>query len=165
MPTRQSAGILLYRFRDRELEVFLVHPGGPLWAHKDTGAWSVPKGEFTDEEDPLAAARRELQEETGFQVSGPFLPLTPIVQKAGKKVVAWALEQDVDAADFRCSSYFPLQWPPGSGQWKSFPETDKGAWFGLAEAREKINPKQAALLEELQQLAGTEKRGPQSEME
>jgi predicted NUDIX family NTP pyrophosphohydrolase len=149
MAKRKSAGILLYRFNGQKLEVFLVHPGGPFWTNKDTGAWSIPKGEFNEEEQPLAAARREFEEETGYTLAGAFLELTPVVQKAGKSIYAWALEGDVDAAGVKCSSYVSVQWPPNSGKWQRVPEVDKGAWFGIDEAKQKINPAQVALIEEL----------------
>jgi predicted NUDIX family NTP pyrophosphohydrolase len=146
---RKSAGILLYRYTNNLMEIFLVHPGGPFWKGKDTGAWSIPKGEFTDE-DPLEAAIREFKEETGFALDrGHFFPLTTIQQKGGKLVLAWAVEGNIDADAIK-SNTFRKEWPPNSGKWQSFPEVDKGAWFDMATAREKINPAQAALLEELE---------------
>jgi predicted NUDIX family NTP pyrophosphohydrolase len=146
---RKSAGILLYRYIDKALEVFLVHPGGPFWKGKDAGAWSIPKGEFT-EEDPLAAAIREFREETGFSLDGKdFIPLTTIQQKGGKLVLAWAIEGNIDA-DAIQSNTFKQEWPYKSGKWHSFPEVDKGAWFDMPTARQKINPAQAALLEDLE---------------
>ena len=150
---KQSAGLLLYRRREGRLEVLLVHPGGPLWAQKDVGAWSIPKGEHGPEEDPLAAARREFAEETGFTATGPFLPLTPLKQKSGKLIRAFACEGEADPGDLT-SNTFTLEWPPHSGSMKEFPEVDRAAWFPLPEAREKIHPGQAGFLEELARLLG-----------
>lgn len=145
---RKSAGILLYRKQNNAIEIFLVHPGGPFWVAKDIGAWSVTKGEFTDEEQPLTAAIREFKEETGALLSGDFIELTPVKQKGGKIVYAWALEGNIDADTITCNT-FKMQWPPKSGQWKSFPEVDKAAWFGIEEAKQKINPSQVAFINEL----------------
>ena len=150
---KQSAGLLLYRRREGRLEVLLVHPGGPLWAQKDVGAWSIPKGEHGPEEDPLAAARREFAEETGFTATGPFLPLTPLKQKSGKLIQAFACEGEADPGDLT-SNTFTLEWPPHSGSMKEFPEVDRAAWFPLLEAREKIHPGQGGFLEELARLLG-----------
>ncbi len=144
---KTSAGILLYRRRE-ELEVFLVHPGGPFWAKKDLGAWSLPKGELDGDEDPLAAARRELAEETGFTVDGEFRALRPLRQPSGKTILAWAVEGDCDPAELR-SNMFSMEWPPKSGKQQEFPEVDRGAWFPLAEARKRIIAGQAPFLEEL----------------
>jgi predicted NUDIX family NTP pyrophosphohydrolase len=138
----------MYRRRAGALEVLLVHPGGPFWARKDAGAWSIPKGEVDPTEAPLAAARREFTEETGFPAEGRFQPLTPITQAGGKIVHAWAVEGDLDPADLRSNS-FTIEWPPRSGRQAAFPEVDRAAWFPLKVAREKINPAQAALLDEL----------------
>jgi predicted NUDIX family NTP pyrophosphohydrolase len=146
---RHSAGLLIYRRRRRGLEVLLVHPGGPFWARKDLGAWSIPKGEYDPGEDPLAAARREFREETGFSVTGEFIPLRPRKQPSGKIIEAWAAEGDCDPAAIR-SNVFTLEWPPHSGRQQQFPEVDRGAWFSLAEAREKIIKDQVGFLEELQ---------------
>ncbi len=148
---KQSAGLLLYRHRQGKLEVFLVHPGGPFWARKDAGAWSIPKGEHGPAEDPLAAARREYGEETGFAAAGPFLPLTPLKQKSGKLIQAYACQGGVDPAKL-ASNTFPLEWPPHSGQMREFPEVDRAAWFSLEEAAEKIHPGQAGFLKELVRL-------------
>ena len=148
MATKTSAGLLLYRVRGDELEVFLVHPGGPFWAKKDAGAWSIPKGEIGEGEDPLQAAIREFTEETGFSVSGDFLPLRPLRQPSGKVVHAWAVESDCDAAELR-SNTFSMMWPPKSGRMQEFPEVDRAAWFGIAEAKERILAGQAAFLDEL----------------
>jgi predicted NUDIX family NTP pyrophosphohydrolase len=136
-----SAGLLLYRKSPGGLEVFLVHPGGPFWAKKDLGAWSIPKGEFAPDEDPLAAARREFTEETGFTVDGDFRPLAPIKQKGGKVVHAFAIEADVDAAAVRSNTF--------TFQGRTYPEIDRAEWFALREAREKILPSQLPLLEHL----------------
>jgi predicted NUDIX family NTP pyrophosphohydrolase len=146
---KKSAGILLYRFHNNLTEVLLVHPGGPFWAKKDLGAWSIPKGEFGPEEDPLDAAKRELEEETGIKAEGYFIELTPVKQKSGKLVYAWALHKDIDPADIRSNS-FEMEWPPKSGKKKSFPEIDKASWFNTDEARSKIIDGQAPLINELE---------------
>ena len=146
--TRTSAGILLYRWREGELEVFLVHPGGPFWARKDAGAWSIPKGEFAPDEDPLAAARREFAEETGLAVDGEFRALRPIRQAGGKVVHAFAIEGEVDPGAIRSDS-FTIEWPPRSGRLRAFPEVDRAGWFALAEAQQKILKSQLGLLEQL----------------
>ncbi|HUY89797.1 MAG TPA: NUDIX domain-containing protein [Pirellulales bacterium] len=143
-----SAGILIYRIRDDNLEVLLVHPGGPLFRNKDEGAWSIPKGETDGEEDLLAVARRELAEETGLQPAGPFIALSPIKQKGGKIVHAWACAGDCDPAQIK-SNTFSIEWPPKSGRQQEFPEIDRAEFFDLATAKEKINPAQAAFLDEL----------------
>jgi len=147
--TKQSAGILLYR-QKKELEVFLVHPGGPFFAHKDLGVWTIPKGEFFSGEDPLEAAKREFEEETGQQITGNFIALHTIKQKGGKLVMAWALAGDIDA-DCIVSNTFEIIWPPKSGRRQIFPEVDRAAWFSIAKAREKMNEKQIAFLDELEQ--------------
>jgi predicted NUDIX family NTP pyrophosphohydrolase len=147
---RKSAGILLYRLHQKRLEVFLVHHGGPFWQNKDAGAWSIVKGEFTDET-PLEAARREFKEETGTTIDRDFTELTPIKQKAGKLVYAFAIEGDIDAATIQCNT-FKMEWPPKSGKWQSFPEVDKAEWFTIEQAKEKINSAQIAFLEELQHI-------------
>lgn len=144
---KESAGILLFRIRDKAVEVFLVHPGGPYWKGKETGAWSIPKGEFT-EEDPLAAARREFEEETGQLIEGRFIQLMPIKQKAGKIVYAWAVEGDIEA-DSIVSNTFKQEYPYKSGKWQTYPEVDKAAWLGVQEAKWLINPAQAAFIDEL----------------
>ena len=143
-----SAGLLMCRRSEAGIEVLLVHPGGPLWANKDLGAWSIPKGEYDSDEDPLDAARREFLEETGFEASGPFIPLTEVTLKGGKRVIAWAFEADCDPSLVR-SNTFSLEWPPKSGVWREFPEVDRAAWFTLDEARERLNPRQVAFLDEL----------------
>lgn len=148
MAQRQSAGILLFRNKNEQLQVFLVHPGGPFWKNKDAGVWSIPKGEFTEEEEPLTAAIREFEEETGMKLSGEFIALSPIKQKGGKQVHAWALQGDIDASNIICNT-FKMEWPPKSGKWQNFPEVDKSGWFDIPEARQKINAFQAAFLDEL----------------
>jgi predicted NUDIX family NTP pyrophosphohydrolase len=148
---KQSAGILLYRKINSELQVFLVHPGGPFFKNKDEGSWSVPKGEFWEDEDPLAAAKREFEEETGHSIDGEFISLTPIKQKGGKTVQAWAVEGDIDHQSIKSNS-FEIEWPPSSGRQQSFPEIDRAEWFDVDVAQIKINPAQAALLVELIEL-------------
>jgi predicted NUDIX family NTP pyrophosphohydrolase len=150
LPTsRRSAGLLLHRRRDGGLEVLLVHPGGPAWARRDIGAWSIPKGEYRPDEDPLAAARREFAEELGSPPPhGDPVDLGEVRQKSGKYVRAWSLEADFDASSIT-SNTFPFQWPPRSGKWIQIPEVDRAEWFGLVEAREKINPAQVALIDRL----------------
>lgn len=145
---RTSAGILLYRKKDTWIEVFLVHPGGPFWKGKEAGAWSIPKGEFTQEEDPLTVAKREFNEETGQTVEGNFVELTPIKQKGGKMVYAWAVEGNANA-DNIVSNTFKTEWPYKSGKWITVPEVDKAGWFSVEEAREKMNAAQVALIEDL----------------
>jgi predicted NUDIX family NTP pyrophosphohydrolase len=146
--TRKSAGLLLHRLRGGALEVLLVHPGGPYWARKDAGAWTIPKGEFEDGEEPLAAARREFHEETGFDPQGEMTPLRPLRQPGGKVIHAWAVEGDADAAAMR-SNMFSMEWPPKSGRLQEFPEVDRAAWMPLDEARAKIIAGQLPFLEEL----------------
>jgi predicted NUDIX family NTP pyrophosphohydrolase len=143
-----SAGILMYRKRDGQLQVLLVHPGSPLWAKKDQGAWSIPKGEIDPGEDPLSAAQREFEEETGVKIAGNFIPLSSVKLKSGKVVQAWAVEGDCDPEAIR-SNTFSMEWPPKSGMQQGFPEIDRAAWFGVGEAKEKINKGQAPLIEEL----------------
>ena len=145
---RRSAGLLLFRRKDDDVEVLLVHPGGPLWARKDEGAWSIPKGEIEDGEDPLAAARREFAEELGAPVSGNFIELVPIRQASGKMVHAWAVESDFDPATLT-SALFSLEWPPRSGRQQQFPEVDRAEWFSIDDAKRKINTAQIALLDQL----------------
>ncbi len=146
---KQSAGILLYRRTGKAVEFFLVHPGGPFWKNKDEGAWSIPKGEFSDKEDPLAAAKREFREETGISCGGEFLSLGSIKNKSGKNIFAWALEKDLDPAAVS-SNFFEMEWPPRSGKQQSFPEIDKGGWFSAAEAKQKINIAQVHFIDQLQ---------------
>lgn len=148
---KRSAGILLYRIRAGTLEVLLAHPGGPFWAKKDVGAWTIPKGEIGDGEEPEAAARREFHEETGLAVPDELIGLTPVKQRGGKTVLAWAACGDCDAAQIR-SNTFSMEWPPRSGHMQDFPEVDRAAWFGLEEARGKMLPAQIPLLDELARL-------------
>jgi predicted NUDIX family NTP pyrophosphohydrolase len=149
---KESAGLLLYRSRGGSIEVFLVHPGGPFWAKKDEGSWSIPKGEIEAGEDKLGAAKREFQEETGLAVSaGPFQPLKPIRQKGGKIVHAWAAQSDLDSAAVK-SNTFSMVWPPRSGKMREFPEIDRAGWFEIAEARRKILKSQLCLLAQLEEL-------------
>lgn len=140
----------MYRSREGELEFLLVHPGGPLWERKDAGIWSIPKGEIHSGENVLAAAKREFEEELGFKADGPFIQLSPIKQKSGKIVHAWAFAGDCDPGSV-LSNTFSMEWPPHSGRTGSFPEVDRAEFFSLERARRKINPAQVALLEELEQ--------------
>src|SRR3989442_11730537 len=160
MPKR-SAGILLYRRRDAGLEVLLVHPGGPFWAKKDAGAWSIPKGEYSETENPLAAAKREFEEETGTHPQGECLPLGDLVQPGRKIVIVFALEGDLDPANLR-STPFELEWPPRSGRKASFPEIARAQWFSPAEAEQKILPGQRAFIHRLMQAIGNIPAGQKS---
>ena len=128
--------------------MLLVHPGGPFWTRKDNGSWSIPKGEFTDEEDPLAAAKREFEEEMGFPVAGDFVPLDSVRQSSGKLVLAWAVRSDFDPSSLK-SNTFSMEWPPKSGRQQEFPEVDRAAWFDVESARPKILKGQAPLLDQL----------------
>ena len=149
-----SAGILLYRLRDGVPEVLLVHPGGPYWAKKDAGAWSIPKGEHGDDEEAQACALREFEEETGTRLSAAALTDVGTARlKSGKRVSAWAVEGDLDA-DGITSNTFELEWPPRSGRMQTFPEVDRAGWFRLDEAHEKLNPAQGAFLDRLRDLLG-----------
>jgi len=144
---KQSAGILLYRFKNKIPEVFLCHPGGPFYKNKDAGAWTIPKGEFENDEEPLAAAKREFKEETGKEIVGEFISLNPVKYKDGKKIVyAWAVEGDIDASSVHSNS-FPLEWPPKSGKYMDVPEVDRGEWFDLTTAKQKILPALLSLLD------------------
>ncbi len=144
----------MFRRSRQRLEMLLVHPGGPFWRNKDTGAWTIPKGEFREGEDPLAAARREFEEETAIEPTGPFLELTPVTQRGGKTVYAWAFEGDCDTTAVS-SNTFEMEWPPRSGKTREFPEVDRAEFFSLDRARKKINPAQLSFLEELdRRLAG-----------
>lgn len=144
-----SAGLLLFRRGSAGLEVFLAHPGGPFWSHKDAGAWTIPKGVIEPGEEPLAAAIREFEEETGVRPEGPFRPLGSIRQKAGKEIHAWAWEGEADPGSVT-SNMARTEWPRGSGRWLTFPEVDRCAWFDPRTACEKINPAQAELIARLE---------------
>jgi predicted NUDIX family NTP pyrophosphohydrolase len=148
-----SAGVVLYRIRERELQVFLVHPGGPFWKNKDEGAWSIPKGEYTEEEDAFEVAKREFLEETGFEVQGEFRELNMLRQPSGKRIRAWALQGDCDA-DAITSNSFSMEWPPRSGREAQFPEVDRAGWFGIDMAKEKILKGQRGFIEQLCELTG-----------
>jgi predicted NUDIX family NTP pyrophosphohydrolase len=148
---KKSAGLLLFRRRGGKLEVLLIHPGGPFWTNKDLGAWSVPKGEYQEPEDPLAAAQREFAEETGFAVAPPFLPLGSLQQRSGKTVTAWACEGDCDPTAL-VSNTFEMEWPRKSGMLVSFPEVDRAAWFDLDEAKRRILQAQIPFLESLERI-------------
>src|SRR5262245_6766434 len=150
---KASAGLVIYRRRGAAIDVLLVHPGGPFWQAKDLGAWSIPKGEFAPDEDPVAAARREVAEETGLDVAGELRPLVPLRQPSGKTVHAWATEGDYDPARIT-SNTFRLEWPPRSGRVQEFPEVDRAAWFPLDEARERITKGQRGFLDQLRQALG-----------
>jgi predicted NUDIX family NTP pyrophosphohydrolase len=145
---KRSAGLMMCRRLKGELEVFLVHPGGPIWARKDKGAWTVPKGEYDEDEDSLTAARREFEEETGFKAFGEFIPLGTIKQKSGKRVTAWAFEGDCDPANLK-SNTCEIEWPPRSGRRLEIPEVDRGRWFSLEEARKYLREEQLPLLDNL----------------
>lgn len=148
---KQSAGILMYRLQGNKPEFLLAHPGGPFWVNKDRGAWSIPKGEFEPQEDPLKAAIREFREETGVDPKGEFKALQPITQKSGKIVNAWAVKGDLDVSAIT-SNHFDVEWPPRSGKKQSFPEIDRVGWFTYDIATEKILPAQLPLLSELLEL-------------
>lgn len=149
----QSAGLLMYRLHEGRPEVFLVHPGGPFWAKKDAGSWSIPKGEYPADENPLDAAKREFKEETGVDPGeGPFIPLGSVRQKGGKVVIAWAFQGNCDPASIK-SNTFSVEWPPRSGRRAEFPEIDRAAWFSMDEARKKILKAQVDFLERLAQSA------------
>lgn len=146
--TKQSAGLLMFRHRQHLVEVFLVHPGGPFWARKDEGAWTIPKGEFDGDEEPLAAARREFTEETGFLAEGPFYELGEVRQKSGKLVLAWASEGDCDPTTL-VSNTCEIEWPPRSKQRLTIPEVDQGAWFRLEDAIKLLRVEQHPFLTRL----------------
>jgi predicted NUDIX family NTP pyrophosphohydrolase len=143
-----SSGILLYRRLSSTIEVLLVHPGGPFFAKKDEGSWTIPKGELIEDEDPLSAAIREFEEETGYKPAGDFIALPAIKQKGGKIVQCWAVTGDLDASAI-VSNTFEMEWPPRSGKKKSFPEVDSAAWFSIQEARQKINERQIDFIDKL----------------
>jgi predicted NUDIX family NTP pyrophosphohydrolase len=148
---KKSAGLLMYRHRQSGMEVFLVHPGGPFWAKKDEGAWSIPKGEYSPGEKPVEVAKREFQEETGFEAAGVLFPLTPRKQPSGKVISVWALEGECDAASIK-SNTFSMEWPPHSGKQQEFPEVDRAGWFTVQAAKEKILKGQVPFLDELSEI-------------
>ena len=148
MAGKQSAGLLLYRRHQGVWQVFLVHPGGPFWKAKDLGAWSIPKGEFAAGEDPLEAAKREFREETGLVIERDAIALTPIKQTGGKLIHAWAMEGDCDPGAIR-SNTFSIEWPPRSGRMRQFPEVDRGEWFGLDAAQERLTKAQRGFIDQL----------------
>lgn len=159
MPNKASAGVLMYRRRANGLEVFLVHPGGPFWARKDVGAWSIPKGEIEPGESPMDAARREFAEETGSVVAGAFASLGWVRMRSGKIVHAWAVEGEIDADTIR-SNVFTLEWPPRSGRQRQYPEADRAAWFPLDEARRRILAAQSPLIDSLEGLLSSSLQSP-----
>jgi predicted NUDIX family NTP pyrophosphohydrolase len=147
--SKRSAGLLMYRRTGSEVEAFLVHPGGPLWVRRDMGAWTIPKGQYLDgEEEPLDAAKREFEEETGFTPKGEFTPLGDLRQPSGKLVTAWAFEGDCDPKELK-SNTFTMEWPPRSGRQIVAPEIDRGGWFSMAEARLRLLPGQRPFLDRL----------------
>ncbi len=150
---RVSAGLLMYRRAGGELQILLAHPGGPFFRDKDEGAWSIPKGEVGPGEDTLVAAVREFGEEIGVVPTGPFLALTPVTQKGGKLVHAWAFEGDCDPSSISCNT-FTIEWPPRSGRHEAFPEVDRAGFFGPDEARRKVNAGQVPLIDELECIVG-----------
>jgi len=145
---KKSAGILVYRMNASGMEIFLAHPGGPYWEKKDLGAWSIPKGEVGENETEVSASKREFEEETGFKIKGDLISLGAIKQKNGKVVVAWAVEQDLEADQIK-SNLFEMEWPPGSGRIQQFPEMDRAAWFPVEEARRKMIGGQSVLIDYL----------------
>ncbi len=149
--SKMSAGLLMYRRRRGILEVFLVHPGGPFWSKKDAGAWSIPKGEYAAGEDPFEVAKREFREETSFEASGEFVPLTPRKQPSGKIITVWAFEGDCNGSAVK-SNTFSMEWPPRSGRQQEFPEVDRAGWFTPPDAKQKIIKGQSGFLEELTQI-------------
>jgi predicted NUDIX family NTP pyrophosphohydrolase len=155
---RRSAGLLMFRRRGGVLEVLLIHPGGPFWVNKDLGAWSIPKGEYNDPEEPLAAAQREFGEETGWPSAPPFLPLGSIKQRGGKVVTAWAFAGDQDPATL-VSNTFEMIWPARSGRLQTFPEADRAGWFTPEEARRMIIESQAEFIARLEQILARDGEG------
>ncbi len=147
---KRSAGLLMWRRHDSRVEVLLVHPGGPFFVSKDTGVWSIPKGEYEPDEAPLEAARREFEEETGFRAAGDFQPLGETRLKSGKVILVWAFEGDADVGRLR-SNHFSMEWPPNSGKQGEFPEVDRAEWFSFDAARKKIHPAQVFFLDRLEQ--------------
>jgi len=149
---KKSAGILLYKVIGGELQVFLIHPGGPFWAKNDDGAWSIPKGAFEDGEDPLSAAKREFEEEVGSLPAGELIELTPLPQPSGKVVYAWAIQAGFDPTTLK-SSTFQIEWPPRSGKLQEYPEVDRAGWFPFELARRKIRKGQVGFLGEVEGLS------------
>jgi len=156
---KRSAGFIMYRCRNSKLEVFLVHPGGPYWANQDEGIWSIPKGEYSDYEDPFIAAKREFKEETGHDAKGGFLPLTPRTQPTGKIVSAWAFEGDCDAGAIK-SNTFTIELPPASGKLSEFPEVDRAEWFPIDLAKKKLLKGQVGFIDELCARLNGDSAGP-----
>jgi predicted NUDIX family NTP pyrophosphohydrolase len=152
-----SAGILLFRRNNEQIELLLAHPGGPYWKDRDEGAWSIPKGLYNEDEVPLEAARREFKEETGFEVDGAFVALGELKQPGGKIVHAWALEKDVDA-DNIVSNTYAVEWPYKSGRWRRYPEVDRAGWFTVEEARKKILKGQVGFIDRLLEMPGIESK-------
>jgi predicted NUDIX family NTP pyrophosphohydrolase len=150
---KMSAGIVMYRFREAGVEVLLVHPGGPFWHNKDEGAWSIPKGEYVEGEEPFEVAKREFKEETGCEADGKFTALSPIKQPHGKIITAWALEGDCDAGRIK-SNTFRMEWPPRSGRQVEFPEVDKAGWFSVPVAKKKLLRGQTGFIEQLCEVLG-----------
>jgi predicted NUDIX family NTP pyrophosphohydrolase len=150
---KMSAGLIMYRFRDPRLEVLLVHPGGPFWSQKDEGAWSIPKGEFTENEEPFEVAKREFKEETGYAAEGSFIELASVKQPGGKVVAAWAFEGDCDAGQIK-SNTFSMEWPPRSGNQAEFPEVDRAEWFPVNAAKIKLLKGQTGFIEQLCEALG-----------
>lgn len=148
-----SAGLIMYRFRNKMLEVFLVHPGGPFWSKKDEGAWSIPKGEYKAGEQPFEVAKREFKEETGYEAEGTFIPLSPIKQPSAKIIAAWAFEGDCDAGNIKSNS-FSMEWPPHSGKQAEFPEVDRAAWCPINLAKIKLLKGQIGFVEQLCEALG-----------
>jgi predicted NUDIX family NTP pyrophosphohydrolase len=144
-----SAGILVYRVKNKTVEVFLCHPGGPFYKNKDNGVWTIPKGEFDKDEEPFTAAKREFKEETGQDIEGDFIPMRPVKYKDGRKIVyAWAVQGDIDASKIK-SKTFPLEWPPSSGKFVEVPEIDRADWFTIEIAQQKILPSLSPFLNDL----------------
>ncbi|HLA09567.1 MAG TPA: NUDIX domain-containing protein [Pyrinomonadaceae bacterium] len=158
MPNKKSAGLLLFRQTSGGLEVLLAHMGGPYWEKKDEGSWSIPKGEFDESEDPLAAAKREFEEETGTVPVGDFIPLEPLKQPSGKLIYAWALKAEFDPATLRCNM-FSMEWPPKSGRQQEFPEIDRAEWLTPEVAKRKILKGQAPFVDQLQKILGVADSG------
>ena len=155
--SKKSAGVLAYRFRDGEMQVLLVHPGGPYWRKKDLGSWSIPKGEIHPEEEPFEAALREFREETACEITGSMTPLTPLKQPSGKVIHLWAVEGECDENAVK-SMVFEMEWPPRSGKMRTFPEIEAAEWFTMAQARVKILKGQMGFLDELEKIVASGSR-------